>query len=52
MGSFVEDVEETKEVVYQRDGKLVVNGKEIQTWQSELPQELSFEIGGKLIKPV
>jgi hypothetical protein len=47
-GVLVSNEEETKEVVYQRDGKLVVDGKEIQTWEAdEIPKEISFDMGGK-----
>lgn len=47
-GAFVRDTEESlEEVAYQRDGKLLINGNEIKTWDSELPKEISFEIGGK-----
>ncbi len=47
-GILVSNEEETKEVLYQRDGKLVVNGKDVQTWEAdEMPKEVSFDLGGK-----
>jgi hypothetical protein len=47
-GALVENVEETKEVLFKRDGKLVVDGKETKTWEAdELPKEIPFDIGGK-----
>ncbi len=46
-GAFIENSEETKDVVFQRDGKLTLDGQEIRSWQEEVPQEIQFEIGGK-----
>lgn len=46
-GAYVENAEETKEVIFQRDGKLLVDGNELATWKEELPKELTVEIGGK-----
>jgi hypothetical protein len=46
-GAFVQDAEETQEVLFQKDGNLAVNGGVIKTWKEELPKEIIFEVGGK-----
>jgi hypothetical protein len=47
-GALVTNEEETKEVLFQRDGKLVIDGKEIKTWEAdEMPKEIAFDLGGK-----
>jgi hypothetical protein len=38
---------DTDTVLAHRDGTLLVDGTVMKTWDSELPKEISFEIGGK-----
>lgn len=47
-GAFLRDPEDPAgQVLFQRDGKLLVDGNELQTWKSGLPKEINFEIEGK-----
>lgn len=46
-GVFLEDPEDRTFEFSQREGKLLIDGNEVQTWESKLPKEIRFEIGGK-----
>lgn len=46
-GAFLGDPEDSTFTVTQREGKLLIDGNEVQTWDEKLPKEISFEIGGK-----
>ena len=46
-GVFVKDPEDPTLDGNQEEGKLVIDGNEVQTWDEKLPKEIRFEIGGK-----
>lgn len=46
-GVFLQDPEDQTAEFNVREGKLLVDGNEVQTWKSKLPKEIRFEIGGK-----
>ncbi len=45
-GAFLGDPEDST-FELKKEGKLLVDGNEVQTWESKLPKEIRFEIGGK-----
>jgi len=45
-GAFGRDPEDTT-VEFAREGKLLIDGNEVQTWESKLPKKIHFDIGGK-----
>lgn len=47
-GVCVEDAEEGNKVLFKRDGRLVIDGKDIKTWEAgDLPKEVPFDLAGK-----
>jgi len=32
---------------FNREGKLLIDGNEVQTWKTKFPKEINFDIGGK-----
>ena len=46
-GVFLNDPGDKTFEFNQREGKLLIDENEVQTWDSKLPKEIRFEIGGK-----
>jgi hypothetical protein len=44
---FLEDPEDQTFELSQREGKLLIDGNEVQTWESKLPDKIHFDIGSK-----